>query len=225
MKTFVVSVLGTGAVLCSAMAGTAHADDAACLERFRELLVGGNASKEPVRIHVTQTYAGNTTENYFYSTGPGTGDGLMQPLKNMGDMWVLFRNRKMYTSTDGGKSWKFGRELDAASDPAATKAKLAEDSASAASTICGQETLDDAAHEVVEGEYVSSLMQGAKVYHKYWVNAATGWITKTETRSYGGGAESLAFRCWNRHRSLSFPRWSRGWQLVRAGIYCCVRAN
>jgi hypothetical protein len=183
-----------------------RADDAACVVRFKELLVGGNASKEPVRIHVTQTYAGNTTENYFYSTGPGSGDGLMQPLKNMGDMWVLFRNRKMYTSTDGGKSWKFGRELDAASDPAVTKAKLAEDSASAASTVCGQETLGDAAHEVVEGEYVSSLMQGAKVYHKYWVNAATGWITKTETRSSVGGAESIGIQVLEPAPEFEFPK-------------------
>ena len=185
---------------------SAFADDAACTERFKELLVGGNASAEPVRIHVTQTYAGNTTENYFHSAGPDSGDGMMQPLKNMGDMWVMFRDRKMYTSTDGGKSWKFGRDLDAASDPAVTKEKLRADSASAANTVCGEEALDGAAHEVVEGEYVSSLMQGATVFHKYWVNRQTGWISKTETRSSVGGNESIGIQVLEPAPGFEFPK-------------------
>jgi hypothetical protein len=180
-----------GAVAFVLAAAPAQADEAACKERFVKLLVGGNASTEPVRIHVTQTYAGNTTENYFYSMGPDSGDGMMQPLKNSGSMWVMFRDRKMYTSQDGGKTWKFGRELDAASDPAVTKEKLRTDSATAANTVCGEDALDGVAHETVEGEYVSSLMQGAKVYHKYWVNRDTGWISKTVTRSMAAGKESI----------------------------------
>lgn len=203
MKQIAVA-LGAAFIGLIGAAGSAHADDAACLERFKELLVGGNASKEPVRIHVTQTFAGNTTENYFYSTGPDTGDGLMQPLKNMGDTWVLFRDRKMYTSADG-KAWTLIRELDAASDPAAARNRLREDSATASSSVCGQEAIDGAPHEVVEGEYVSSLMQGAKVFHKYWVNSATGWITRTETRSTVAGNEHVSIQVLEPAPGYEFP--------------------
>jgi len=193
-------------VLLMGAGAPARADDAACRDRFVKLLVGGKASKEPVRIHATQTYAGNTTESYFHSAGRDSGDGMMEPLKNMGQMWVLFRDRKMYTSTDGGKSWKFGRELDAASDPKVTKARLAEDSASAANTVCGEEALDGVTHDTTEGEYVSSLMQGAKVFHKYWVNAGTGWISKTETRSTAAGNESIAIQVLEPAPGFEFPK-------------------
>ena len=194
------------AVVMLAVPGGAHADDAACVARFKELLVEGNPGDGPTRNHVTQTYAGNTTENYFHSMGSNTGEGVMQPLKNMGPMWVMFRDRKMYTSMDEGKSWKFGRELDAVSDPAVTRVKLAEDAKTASGIACSEEEFNGATHQTVQGEYVSSLLNGGTVFHKYWVNTETGWISKTETRSTVAGNESLAIQVLEPAPEFEFPK-------------------
>lgn len=157
--------------------------DEACKKRFVELLVEGNQTPGPARMHAFSDYAGNKSENYFYSPGPGSGDGVMEPLKGMGKGWVLFREMKMYTSNDAGKSWKFVRKLDKASDPAVVKETIRKDSASAVNTVCGEEKLDGVVHDTVQGEYKNSMLQGAMQVNKYWVNRETGWLAKYETRS------------------------------------------
>jgi hypothetical protein len=168
----------------------AEADDAACLERFRSLVADGNPDRGPVRIHVLQTVGNQQTENYFYSAGGGSGDGLMEPVRNMGDMWVLFRNQKMYTSNDAGKTWAFGRDMDDASQPEAYKAQVRKDLETVAKVACAEETLDGVAHDTVEGEFNSSALQGAATFNKYWINRETGWLTRYVSAS-GSGAGKL----------------------------------
>jgi hypothetical protein len=171
-------------------AAPAEADDAACLERFRSLVADGNPDRGPVRIHVLQTVGNQQTENYFYSAGGGSGDGLMEPVRNMGDMWVLFRNQKMYTSNDAGKTWAFGRDMDDASQPEAYKAQVRKDLETAAKVACAEEALDGVAHDTVEGEFNSSALQGAATFNKYWINRETGWLTRYVSAS-GSGAGKL----------------------------------
>lgn len=169
-------------------AAPAQADDAACLERFKSLVADGNPDRGPVRIHVQQTVGNQQTENYFYSAGSGSADGLMEPLKNMGDMWVLFRNKKMYTSNDAGKTWAFGRDMDDASQPEAYKAQVRKDLETAAKVACAEDALDGVAHDTVEGEFNSSALQGASTFNKYWINRETGWLTRYVSTSEAGGS-------------------------------------
>ena len=154
------------------------ADDAVCAERFKSLVAEGNPDRGPVRIHIQQSVGNQQTENYFYSAGSGSGDGLMEPLKNMGDMWVLFRNKKMYTSNDAGKTWAFGREIDDAAQPEAYKAQVRKDLETATKVTCAEEALDGVAHDTVEGEFNSSALQGAATFNKYWINSETGWLSQ-----------------------------------------------
>jgi hypothetical protein len=172
-------------------AAPAQADDAACVERFKQLLVDGNPGKGPAKAHVTQSFGTMQTENNFYSLGAGSTDGLMEPVKGMGDAQVLFRNGKMYTSSDKGKTWTFVRELDKASSPEAVKEKLKADADTATEVSCGTEQLDGVEHETVEGTYVSSTAQGATIKARYWVNPETGWMRKAVTSSTMGGADSV----------------------------------
>lgn len=181
-------VIGVGISLIVTSA-PAWADDAQCLDRFKVLVVDGNPERGAVRIHAFQEVGGSKTENYFYSTGGESGDGMMQPLKNMGATWVLFRDKKMYTSADSGKSWKFVRDMDSASQPEAYKAKVRKDLESADQVACGQEAVDDVMHDTVEGQYKNTALQGAVTFQKYWIRPDSGFISKSETRSKTSGGD------------------------------------
>ena len=167
----------------------AQAQDEACMARFKELVADGNPDRGPVRIHVQQTVGNQQTENYFYSAGSGSGDGLMEPLSNMGDMWVLFRNKKMFTSNDAGKTWAFGRDMDDASQPEAYKAQVRKDLETAAKVACAEEALDGVAHDTIEGVFNSSALQGASTFNKYWINRETGWLTRYVSSSDSGAGK------------------------------------
>jgi hypothetical protein len=142
----------------------AQADDAACVERFKQLLVDGNPGKGPAKAHITQSFGTMNTENNFYSLGAGSADGMMEPVKGMGDQQVLFRKGKMFVSTDKGKSWTFVREMDKGASPESVKEKLKADADTATDVSCGTEALDGVDHETVEGNYVASTAQGRDDY-------------------------------------------------------------
>ncbi len=180
---------GALSLMMAAVPGTALADDAACMARFKELAGGSNPKSGPVRILNVQEFGGTKTENYFHSQGDDSGDGMMEPLKNMGDMWVLFRAKKMYMSTDKGRTWKFGRNMDDASQPEAYKEQVRKDLETADKVKCSTEEIDGAAHEVVEGEYKSTALQGAMSFNKYWVRQDNGFLSRYETSSEGAGGK------------------------------------
>ncbi|MDX1718252.1 MAG: hypothetical protein R3287_15195 [Anderseniella sp.] len=183
----------------------AYADDAACIERFKTLLVDGNPGKGPAKAHITQSFGTMNTENNFYSLGAGSTDGMMEPVKGMGDQQVLFRKGKMYVSTDKGKSWTFVREMDKGSSPEAVKDKLKADADTAKDVSCGTEALDGVDHETVEGTYVASTAQGATITAKYWVNPETGWMRKAVTTGMMGGTQSMTTQMIEPMPDLTLP--------------------
>ena len=170
----------------------AQAQDEACMARFKDLVVEGNPQQGPVRLHIFQESAGQKTENYFYSLGDRSGDGMSEPIEPKG-MWSLFRNKKMWFSNDG-KTWKFGRVMDEASQPEAYKQTIIKDFETASNTACGEEDINGVAHEVVQGEYVNSMSQNALTRMKYWVRKDNGFISKSETSSDSAGGKFYALQ-------------------------------
>jgi hypothetical protein len=191
--------------LLALFAVPAHADDAACVERFKQLLVDGNPGKGPAKAHITQSFGTMNTENNFYSLGAGSADGMMEPVKGMGDQQVLFRKGKMYVSTDKGKSWTFVREMDKGSSPESVKEKMKADADTATDVSCGTEALDGVDHETVEGTYVASTAQGAMITAKYWVNPETGWMRKAVTTGMMGGTQSVTTQMIEPMPDLTLP--------------------
>jgi hypothetical protein len=184
MLRFALSAAALAASM-SLAAMPAHADEVACMARFKELVVEGNPDQGPVRLHIFQESAGQKTENYFYSPGDRSGDGMSEPIEPKG-MWSLFRDNKMWFSNDG-KTWQFGREMDAAADPEAVKDGLRKDAETAANVSCKSEELDGVMHDVVAGEYNSSGLQGAPYKVKYWIRQDTGHVARHESQSSMSG--------------------------------------
>jgi len=177
------------ALLLAVMGQSAFAET--CEDGFARLLAERNPDRGPVRIHIFQEIVGMMkSENYHYSMGNGTMDGMTEMIEPENMMWSLFLGNKMYSSSDKGKTWDFVREMDAASDPEAVKAKLREDAKTASGVACASEELDGKAFDTVEGDYVSSMLQGASVHQKYWVEPDTGIIGKVTTNTKAQGVES-----------------------------------
>ncbi len=170
-----------------------HAEDAACMARFKELVSSPDRKVGPIRLHIFQESAGYKSEGYFYGPGDGSGDGMSEPVEPKNGMWSLFRNKKMWFSNDG-KTWKFGRVMDEASQPEAYKQTIIKDLETAANTACGEEDINGVAHEVVQGEYVNSMSQNALTRMKYWVRKDNGFISKSETSSNSAGGKFYALQ-------------------------------
>ena len=162
-----------------------------CEEKFVRLLVDGNPDFGPMRLHIFSEIKGvQKSEGYHYSKGDGSIDSMSTTIEPENTPWSLFLGMKMWMSTDKGKSWNFVRELDAQSDPKAVKEALRKDAGTAANVACGEEEIDGVAHEMVEGDYNSSGLQGAVAHQKYWVNPESGLIAKTFTATNANGMES-----------------------------------
>tara|TARA_R110002020_G_C16317621_1_gene774443 strand:- start:6550 stop:7179 length:630 start_codon:yes stop_codon:yes gene_type:complete len=192
-------------VLLSGVVAPALANDVACIEKFKTLVVDGNPYSGPVRIHIFQEVGDSKTENYFHSPGGSSGDGMMQPLENMGQMWVLFRDKKMYTSMDDGETWTFGQDMAPASQPEAYKDQVRNDLETADKVECGQQAVDAVIYDTVEGEYVSASLQGALLYAKYWIVPETGFIAQQETSSDGVGGKFFSLQIIERAPGLELP--------------------
>ena len=138
-----------------------------CEEKFVRLLVDGNPDFGPMRLHIFSEIKGvQKSEGYHYSKGDGSIDSMSTTIEPENTPWSLFLGMKMWMSTDKGKSWNFVRELDAQSDPKAVKEALRKDAGTAANVACGEEEIDGVAHEMVEGDYNSSGLQGAVAHQK-----------------------------------------------------------
>lgn len=160
-----------------------------CHDRFTELLIGGNQKMGPVRLHITQEIVGGKTSlNYHHSDGEG--NGMTEMIEPVDDPWSLFIGDNMYRSDDKGKSWSFINSYDAEKSLADMKVAMTKDAAEAMGVACSEEDLEGVAHEVVEGNYNSTMASGASIYQKYWVNPQTGWIVKSYGHTKSGGFES-----------------------------------
>lgn len=155
---------------------SAHAD--ICQNRFAELLVNGNQRMGPVRIHITQEIIGGKTSlNYHHSDGEG--NGMTQMIDPAGDPWSLFLGDKMYRSDDEGTNWNYINSYDAKKSRVDVKLALKNDAASATGFSCSEDEFNGTSHEIVEGNYVSTMIAGAAIYDKFWVSLQTGWIVKS----------------------------------------------
>ena len=198
MKAFITAAAISSAALQPA---TATADE--CLDRFVKILTDVS-EKGPVKIRVTQQYKGAPAmENMHYSLN--SGHWMTKMLKPASAPWSLGYRSVLYTSTDRGKTWKKARVMQGQSPQAKLKA-LQENAKTARNARCGQETLDGAAFDTVEGDYTHQ--QGMKIeYHnKYWIRKDDGFIRKAvytfKARNISGRTTQLI----NKAPDLTLPR-------------------
>ncbi|PHR96778.1 MAG: hypothetical protein COA78_28330 [Blastopirellula sp.] len=176
-----------------------------CQDRFTELLVPGNQKMGPVRIHLTQEIVGGKTSiNYHYSDGKIS--GMTEMIDPANDPWSLFLGDNMYRSNDKGKTWSFMNSYDSKKSLADTKKSITSDAAKASGVACGKEEYEGISHEVVEGNYISSMSNGAAIYEKLWVNPSTGWIVKSYRHIKSGGFESKTTQLIELFPNLTLPK-------------------
>ena len=177
----------------------------ACQDRFAQLLVPGNQEVRPVRLHLTQEIVGGKTSlNYHYSDGEG--NGMTEMIDPANAPWSLFLGDNMYSSSDKGKNWSFMNSYDAKKSLADTKEKLANDAAKATGVLCAKEEYDGLSHEVVEGNYNSTMVNGAAIYQKFWINPKTGWIVKSYSNLKMAGFESKTTQVVEPYPDLVLPK-------------------
>ena len=175
-----------------------------CHDRFAELLVPGNQKTGPTRLHITQEIVGGQTSlNYHYSDGKG--NGMTEMIDPADQPMSLFLDDNMYSSTDKGKSWSFMNSYDAKKSLADMKKNLTNDAAKATGVLCGREEYKGALHEVVEGNYKSTMVSGSQIYQKYWINEQTGLMVKSYSHLKGNGFESKTTQVIEPYPELKLP--------------------
>lgn len=85
----------------------------------------------------------------------------------------------MYMSHDKGATWGFVTDFDGEKGRADHKQAMTRDVKTARNVSCVQETLNDTLKDVVAGTYDSSVIAGAEIYEKFWVNSETGFIAQS----------------------------------------------
>ena len=159
-----------------------------CEEKFARLEIDGNGEGTPVRITITQEGPdGKVTKNYHYSDA--NGDGMSEMIDPADMPWSLFIGNDMYMSNDKGKSWSHMNSWDKEKSNADRKAAMHQDMAAATAITCGTEALDGTEYDTVEGSYKSSMLQGGKIWSKFWVSQDDGTIVRKDGISYSAGGE------------------------------------
>jgi len=160
-----------------------------CQERFTRLLIDGNGD-DPVKIHVTQEIKGGaTSKNYFYQRVPG--HWMTEMIEPADQDWALTHDNVLYTSSDKGKSWKKARAVDSAATAKASKESLMESAKTVTNAACGQEELDGATYDTVEADFETLRGFKTKNHYKYWVDPASGYISKATYDVKAKGFESF----------------------------------
>jgi hypothetical protein len=176
-----------------------------CHDRFAELLVPGNQETGPTRLHITQEIIGGKTSlNYHYNDGKG--NGMTEMIDPANQPWSLFLGDNMYSSNDKGKSWSFMSSYDSRKGLINVKKSLATDAADATGVVCGKEEYEGASHEVVEGNYKSSMSSGSEIYQKYWINAQSGLMVKAFSHIKSNGFESKTTQLIEPYPDLKLPK-------------------
>lgn len=172
-----------------------------CHEKFVRLYTERN-EKGPTKITVTQEIKGaKPSTNYHYSDG--TGDWMTEMVEPSNLPWSMVRGQAMYASYDKGKSWKKIRMLDAGHSPEVVAKQLAEAASTVKNAACGQEAIDGVMHETVEAQFTSSF--GSSHHDKYWIDPATGRITKSTGSTKQAGFESFVTQLIERVPDLKLP--------------------
>ena len=67
---------------------------------------------------------------------------------------------------------------------------MTNDAKTARDVRCAQETLNDTLKDEVAGTYDSSMVEGAEIYEKFWVNPETGLIAQSYRHVKSTGFET-----------------------------------
>ena len=192
------------ALLCTLLSCGTIANADPCQDRFAELLVSGFEDKGPTLIHITQEIVGGQTSVTWHHSD-GNGNGMSEVIEPDGSPWSLFLNGKMYTSADKGKNWTFMSAFDGAAARAKNKAAMIKDAATVRDLSCTQADLNGAVHEVVEGTYTSSVIAGAEIFEKTWVNPKTGAITQSYRHVMMDSYQTKTTQVIEPHPDLNLP--------------------
>lgn len=176
----------------------------ACKERFTDLLVNGNDGKGATLIRITQEIVGGQTSLTMHHSD-GDGNGMSEVIEPEGSPWALFLDGKMYTSADKGKSWSFTSAFDGKAARENNKTSLIKDAATARELTCSEEALEDVMYEVVEGTYTSSVIAGATIFEKTWVNPDTGWIAQSYRHVMMDSYQTKTTQVIEPHPNLDLP--------------------
>ncbi|WP_439140850.1 hypothetical protein [Planktotalea sp.] len=162
------------ALICFATG--AHAQT--CEDHFAKLLINGNQDFGPTQMHITQEIVGVRT-SITQHNDTGNGNGMSKAIDPESDPWTLFANDKMYMSHDKGATWGFVTDFDGEKGRADHKQAMTRDAKTARDVSCAKETSNDTLKDVVAGTYDSSVIEGAEIYEKFWVNPETGFIAQS----------------------------------------------
>jgi hypothetical protein len=160
-----------------------------CQDQFTALLIKGNQGVGPTRMHITQEIVGvRTSITHHYDNGDG--NGMSEAVDPESDPWTLFANDKMYMSHDKGTTWGFVTDFDGEKGRADHKLAMSKDAQTARDVTCSQDQLNNANNDVVEGTYTSTMLAGAEVYEKFWIDQETGFIAQSYRHVKSVGSET-----------------------------------
>jgi hypothetical protein len=181
-----------------------------CREKFMRVMVGRNEpapgvkpEDHPMKIRViTEIKGQKPMTNWHYSIGKGHWMTEMIDPPNLPSSLVY--DNVMFYSTDKGKTWKKIRNIEKESKLVDHKKRLRDAAASAKNEVCGEELLDGVKHETVAADYVYADMD-AKFHETFWVNPATGWVTKARLHTVQPGFESVTTQFPQKAPGLTLP--------------------
>lgn len=157
-----------------------------CKEKFAQLLIHGNGD-QPAIIRITsEPKGGQVSKNdFFFKT---TGHWMTVMTEPANQPRTLAYNNKMYTSSDGGKTWKKVREMNSEQNRLNNIKNQEANAKTVKNAVCGEEMLDGVLHDTVEADFDTVQQYKSSNHYKYWVNRDTGRITKstydTKTSNY-----------------------------------------
>lgn len=161
--------------------GLVLSSDLAMADACRDKLVAAmtRQDSQPVRIALTQKFGKNVSKTVHSSAGKG--HWMTESVKPPTTPWTLVYDNVMYISADKGKSWKKVRTLNSGGNQTNSANTAKNNAAKATNVICGREAIDNVSYDTVSGEYKSTQPNfKADVKVKYWVEAKTGFIVKSD---------------------------------------------
>lgn len=194
MRRAIITILALGC------AGPALAET--CEETFVRVFTD-RAPKGPIKIHITQQMKGaKPTRNINYQTG--TGDWMTEMVDPANMPWTLVTGDVMYVSSDKGQSWKKLRAVDTAQNTQGMLDDMKAAANAARNVTCGQEEVDGVAYTTVQADYALPKLKSEHT-DKFWINAETGWLAKSETLTRMSGIEVTATQVIEKAPGLTLP--------------------
>lgn len=186
--------------LCLLLAATpAAADD--CVDRIAAIVTDRSVDQPVEARIVTETKGQPTITNDFLIAEPG--HTMFRPVDPAGMPWTLTVAGTMYNSTDGGESWTAVHSFDPDAQAAAEEAALAAQAETIANAVCDSEEVDGTTYDRLSAEM--KMQGGFDVASTWWVDPATGFVARTESRMTGNGFDSFVTQEWQPAPGLTLP--------------------